>query len=194
MGQYVPGVSQRSSDISILLVRYTLQKSTQPNWVDFLFFMVGMVGFEPTDGGFRVPCLTTWRHSKIYITLRQATSLNDTLEYNSGIVSKGLYFANLFFSERSVPYFWKKYAFIMSLYWVIVLSEVSAKYFLSFSCHSVSIEESIFFHSFILISIFDIAVSICILWFGWLLIREYSWIWVSIFLISRFSMIFLRNI
>ena len=32
---------------------------------EFWFYMVGVVGFEPTDGGFRVPCLTTWRHSSV---------------------------------------------------------------------------------------------------------------------------------
>ena len=31
----------------------------------FSKYMVGVVGFEPTDGGFRVPCLTTWRHSSV---------------------------------------------------------------------------------------------------------------------------------
>ena len=31
--------------------------------------MAGVVGFEPTDGGFRVLCLTTWLHPNIQLDL-----------------------------------------------------------------------------------------------------------------------------
>ena len=78
--------------------------------------MVGVVGFEPTDGRFRVSCLTTWRHSRMMHLVRNESRVSCDTDSESpalplgefpiciarGIVSKGSNFAN-FFENKKIP-------------------------------------------------------------------------------------------
>ena len=57
--------------MSIQFLKFKKQRSAQPNnslshkSAELFFGMAGMVGFEPTNDGVKVRCLTAWLHPNI---------------------------------------------------------------------------------------------------------------------------------